>query len=159
MLWFEDISAINEPVLLFPVIGRISMKQFAILGAAGFATYSLFSGTHAVSSAAPLCAGALLALYRPAAGTPEWMIFSALRFFARNIVSRSSFLIKAGLDRKSFLHSHPRPEPARRIKLKRKIVITARSSDEKSLAVYPDGSKSPSYCDSVEIRSEPLGLP
>ena len=82
MLWFEDLSAANEPVLSFPVIGRISMKQILILGAAGMASYLVFSSTHGPLAAVPLCAGAILALARPKIGSSEWMALSVLRFAA-----------------------------------------------------------------------------
>lgn len=80
MIWFEDVSAINEPVLSFPVLGRISMKQFFILGVSGMASYALFSSAHGPVSAVPMCIGALFALVKPPVGSAEWMIFSAVRF-------------------------------------------------------------------------------
>lgn len=85
LLWFEDVSAVNEPVLSFPVLGRISMRQFFILGVAGMASYGLFSSTHAPASAVPISAGALLALVRPKVATTEWMLYSALLFFGRRL--------------------------------------------------------------------------
>ncbi|MDE1863026.1 MAG: hypothetical protein KGI33_08950 [Thaumarchaeota archaeon] len=85
MLWFEDVSAVNEPVLSFPVIGRISMRQFFILGIAGMASYGLFSATHGPASAVPISIGAFLALVKPKVGSTEWMIFSSVLFFARKM--------------------------------------------------------------------------
>lgn len=83
LLWFEDVSAINEPVLSFPVLGRISMKQFFILGLAGMISYGIFSATHGPDSAIPVCIGALVALVRPKVCTAEYMALSALSFIFR----------------------------------------------------------------------------
>ncbi len=80
MLWFEDVSALNEPVLSFPVFGRISMKQFFILGMTGMISYGLFSITHGLVSAIPICFGAFLTLVRPRVGTPEGMALSMILF-------------------------------------------------------------------------------
>ena len=85
MLWFDDISALNEPVLFFPVLGRISMKQFAILGISSLASYAIFSSGHSPLAAVPACVGAALALVRPRAGTAEWMAFAMLLFLARTL--------------------------------------------------------------------------
>ncbi|MDE1767048.1 MAG: hypothetical protein KGI27_12380 [Thaumarchaeota archaeon] len=81
MLWFEDVSALNEPVLSFPVFGRISMKQFFILGMTGMISYALFSGTHGLVSAIPICFGAFLTLVKPRVGSSEEMIVSGILFF------------------------------------------------------------------------------
>lgn len=82
MLWFEDVSAINEPVLSFPVFGRISMKQFFVLGIAGMISYGLFSVTHGIASAVPIGIGTFLTFVRPRVGSPEWMIISIILFLA-----------------------------------------------------------------------------
>ncbi|MGB6463096.1 MAG: hypothetical protein WBF38_02580 [Nitrosotalea sp.] len=80
MLWFEDVSALNEPVLSFPVFGRISMKQFFILGITGMISYGLFSITHGLVSAIPICFGAFLTFVKPKVGSSEWMIASIILF-------------------------------------------------------------------------------
>jgi hypothetical protein len=80
MLWFEDVSALNEPVLSFPVFGRISMKQFFILGITGMISYALFSITHGLVSAIPICFGAFLTFVKPKVGSSEWMIVSIILF-------------------------------------------------------------------------------
>lgn len=80
MLWFEDVSAINEPVLSFPIFGRISMRQFFILGVAGMISYGLFSATHGLLSATPISIGAFLTLVKPKVGSTEWMIYSIMKF-------------------------------------------------------------------------------
>jgi len=82
MLWFEDVSALNEPVLSFPVFGRISMKQFFILGITGMISYALFSITHGLVSAIPICFGAFLTFVKPKVGSSEWMIISIILFLA-----------------------------------------------------------------------------
>jgi hypothetical protein len=87
MLWFEDVSALNEPVLSFPVFGRISMKQFFILGITGMISYGLFSITHGLVSAIPICFGAFLTFVKPKVGSSEWMIVSIILFLVgrRNV--------------------------------------------------------------------------
>ncbi|MGI0101929.1 MAG: hypothetical protein ACREA7_04960, partial [Nitrosotalea sp.] len=80
MLWFEDVSALNEPVLTFPVFGRISMKQFFILGITGMISYALFLGTHGLVSAIPICFGAFLTLVKPKVCSSEEMIVSGILF-------------------------------------------------------------------------------
>lgn len=83
MLWFEDVSALNEPVLSFPVLGRISMKQFFILGVTGMASYAMFLDTHNFFSLLPVCVGALLAFVKPKVGTSEETVVSLFLFLAR----------------------------------------------------------------------------
>lgn len=154
MLWFEDISALNEPVLFFPVIGRISMKQFAILGVSGFATYSIFSGTHSPASAVPFCAGALLSLLRPAVGTPEWMAYSSLRFFACVLLTGLPNIFQKCFSKRQAV---PRDNSSHVKKSRRgpgKSVVVIPVGTGKELAVYPDGCGIPVYCSSVEIRAE-----
>lgn len=80
MLWFEDVSAFNEPVLSFPIFGRISMKQFFILGITGMISYTLFSSTHGLVSAVPICFGAFLTLVKPKVCSSEEMIVSGILF-------------------------------------------------------------------------------
>src|SRR5581483_11173669 len=78
--WFEDVSALNEPVLSFSVFGSISMKQFFILGISGIISYALFSGTHGLVSAIPICFGAFLTFVKPKVGSSEEMIASVILF-------------------------------------------------------------------------------
>lgn len=82
MLWFDDVSPLNEPVLAFPVIGRLSMRQFFILGLASVISYEVFMDTHSPASAISACIGALLAFARPNVGSTEWMMLSMMMFLA-----------------------------------------------------------------------------
>lgn len=101
MLWFEDVSAINEPVLSFPVFGRISMKQFFILGIAGIISYGLFSATHGLESAIPISIGAFLTVVKPKIGSTEWMFLSIILFlFGRRVGQKRPFGIKIPKPRK-----------------------------------------------------------
>lgn len=101
MLWFEDVSAINEPVLSFPVFGRISMKQFFILGIAGMISYGLFSATHGLVSAIPIGIGAFLTVVKPKVGSTEWMFLSIVLFlFSRRVGQKTPFGIKIPKSRK-----------------------------------------------------------
>ncbi len=94
MLWFEDVSALNEPVLSFPVFGRISMKQFFILGITGMISYTLFSGTHSLVSAIPICVGAFLTLVKPKVGSSEEMIASIILFLIGRRGAQKTQLVK-----------------------------------------------------------------
>ena len=81
VLWFDDVSALNEPVLSFPVIGRISMRQFFILGVAAMVSYGLFSSYQTIFSIIPAGFGAFLALTKPKVTSSEQMLLSTILFF------------------------------------------------------------------------------
>lgn len=81
ILWFEDVSALNEPVLSFPVIGRISMRQFFILGLASMISYLIFSSSHSIFAVIPEGIGAFLALTKPKVTSSEQMVISMVLFF------------------------------------------------------------------------------
>jgi len=81
ILWFDDVSALNEPVLSFPVIGRISMRQFFILGVAAIISYGLFSSYQTIFSVIPAGIGALVALTKPKVTSSEQMLLSMVLFF------------------------------------------------------------------------------
>ena len=81
ILWFEDVSALNEPVLSFPIIGRISMRQFFILGLASMISYLIFSSSHGIIAVIPEGIGAFLALTKPKVTSSEQMVISMVLFF------------------------------------------------------------------------------
>ncbi len=81
ILWFEDVSALNEPVLSFPIIGRISMRQFFILGLASLISYLIFSSSHSIFAVIPEGIGAFLALTKPKVTSSEQMVISMVLFF------------------------------------------------------------------------------
>ncbi len=81
ILWFEDVSALNEPVLSFPMIGRISMRQFFILGLASMISYLIFSSSHGIIAVIPEGIGAFLALTKPKVTSSEQMVISMVLFF------------------------------------------------------------------------------
>jgi hypothetical protein len=81
ILWFEDVSALNEPVLSFPIIGRISMRQFFILGLASMISYLIFSSSHGIIAVIPEGIGAFLALTKPKVTSSEQMVISMILFF------------------------------------------------------------------------------
>ncbi|MDH2908048.1 MAG: hypothetical protein PXX83_08150 [Candidatus Nitrosotalea sp.] len=81
ILWFEDVSPLNEPVLAFPMIGRISMRQFFILGLASMISYLIFSSSHGIIAVIPEGIGAFLALTKPKVTSSEQMVISMVLFF------------------------------------------------------------------------------
>ncbi|MDE1831332.1 MAG: hypothetical protein KGI02_03055 [Thaumarchaeota archaeon] len=81
ILWFEDVSPLNEPVLSFPIIGRISMRQFFILGLASMMSYLIFSSSHGIIAVIPESIGAFLALTKPKVTSSEQMVISTVLFF------------------------------------------------------------------------------
>ncbi|MBI1664006.1 MAG: hypothetical protein IS860_11115, partial [Nitrosopumilus sp.] len=62
VLWFEDVNPFNEPVFSFPFIGRLSMRQLAILGVGFMISYALFQSTGDVLAIAPALVTAFFAL-------------------------------------------------------------------------------------------------
>ena len=83
IFWFEDVNALNEPVLFFPLVGRISMRQFFILGIAAIFSYLIFLNTHNILSIIPLGIGAFLAFTKPKVATTEQMIVCFILFLIR----------------------------------------------------------------------------
>lgn len=83
VLWFEDVSPFNEPVFSFPFVGRLSMRQLAILGIGFMISYALFQSTGDVLSIIPALATAFFALKKQHVLPTESLLFSVLMFYVR----------------------------------------------------------------------------
>ncbi len=83
VLWFEDVSPFNEPVFSFPFVGRLSMRQLAILCIGFMISYALFQSTGEVLSIIPALATAFFALKKQNVLPTESLLFSVLMFYIR----------------------------------------------------------------------------
>lgn len=83
VLWFEDVNPFNEPVFSFPFVGRLSMRQLAILGVGFMISYGLFQSTGEVLSVIPGLAAAFFALKKQNVLPTESLLFSVLMFYIR----------------------------------------------------------------------------
>ena len=83
VLWFEDVSPFNEPVFSFPFVGRLSMRQLAILGIGFMISYALFQSTGEVLSIIPGLVTAFFALKKQHVLPTESLLFSVLMFYIR----------------------------------------------------------------------------
>lgn len=83
VLWFEDVSPFNEPVFSFPFVGRLSMRQLAILGVGFMVSYPLFQSTGDVLSVVPALVTAFFALKKQNVLPTESLLFSVLMFYIR----------------------------------------------------------------------------
>jgi hypothetical protein len=83
VLWFEDVSPFNEPVFSFPFVGRLSMRQLAVLGVGFMISYGLFQSTGEVPSIIPGLAAAFFALKKQNVLPTESLLFSVLMFYIR----------------------------------------------------------------------------
>ncbi|MFY9299881.1 MAG: hypothetical protein WAO91_01655 [Candidatus Nitrosotenuis sp.] len=83
VLWFEDVSPFNEPVFSFPFVGRLSMRQLAILGIGFMISYALFQSTGDVLSIIPGLVTAFFALKKQHVLPTESLLFSVLMFYIR----------------------------------------------------------------------------
>lgn len=83
VLWFEDVNPFNEPVFSFPFIGRLSMRQLAILGVGFMISYTLFQSTGNILSVVPALVTAFFALKKQNVLPTESLLFSVLMFYIR----------------------------------------------------------------------------
>lgn len=83
VLWFEDVSPFNEPVFSFPFVGRLSMRQLAILGVGFVISYALFQSTGDVLSVVPALITGFFALKKQNVLPTESLLFSVILFYIR----------------------------------------------------------------------------
>lgn len=83
VLWFEDVSPFNEAVFSFPFVGRLNMRQLAVLGIGFMISYGLFQSTGEVPSVIPGLAAAFFALKKQNVLPTESLLFSVLMFYIR----------------------------------------------------------------------------
>ncbi|GEM_PF-3179707 len=151
MMWFEDVSPVNEPVLSFPVIGRLSMRQFVVLGTSLLASYAVFSSGHSPLAAIPACIGALLTFVRPSVGPAEWMAMAALLFVARSIARRgpraSGTKARSGMPGKK----NPPPRPGTAPQKRSRTIFVSDPGRPILLRIRLEGGGRPVGCRSFKI--------
>lgn len=83
VLWFEDVSPFNEPVFAFPVVGRLSMRQLAIIGIGFLVSYPWFQATGDIIAVAPSLVCMVFALKKQHVVPLEYLLFSVLLFYIK----------------------------------------------------------------------------
>lgn len=81
ILWFEDVNPFNEAVFGFPVIGKLSMRQMAILGIGALLSWAFYQASGNFASLAPIAITAYLALKKQKVRTTEMQLFAVLMFY------------------------------------------------------------------------------
>lgn len=85
ILWFEDVNPFNEPVFGFPLIGRISMRQMAILGMGALSSWMIYQANGSFISAIPLGLAMFLALKKQKVRSSETHFFMLMLFYFANL--------------------------------------------------------------------------
>jgi hypothetical protein len=80
LLYFEDISPFHEAVFVFPIIGKLSMRQMSIIGFSAIVSWSIYQGTGNLLSMIPLCIGVYVGLKKFNVRPIEFQIISIIKF-------------------------------------------------------------------------------
>jgi hypothetical protein len=80
LLYFEDISPFHEAVFVFPIIGKLSMRQMSIIGFSAIISWSIYQGTGNMLSMIPLCIGGYVGLKKFNVRPIEFQIISIIKF-------------------------------------------------------------------------------
>lgn len=80
LLYFEDISPFHEAVFVFPIIGKLSMRQMSIIGFSAITSWGIYQGTGNVLSMIPLCIGGYVGLKKFNVRPIEFQIISIIKF-------------------------------------------------------------------------------
>ena len=81
ILWFEDVNPFNEAVFGFPVIGKLSMRQMAILGIGALFSWIFYQASGNFASYIPIGITAFLALKKQKVRPLEMQLFAVLMFY------------------------------------------------------------------------------
>lgn len=81
ILWFEDVNPFNEAVFGFPVIGKTSMRQIAILGIGVLFSWALYHASGNFASLILVGITAFLALKKQKVMSTEMHLFAVLMFY------------------------------------------------------------------------------
>lgn len=81
LLYFEDISPFHEAVFIFPIIGRVSMRQMSIIGLSATISWIIYQGSGNYLSLVPLCFGGYIGLKKFNVKPIEFQIISVIKFF------------------------------------------------------------------------------
>lgn len=80
LLYFEDISPFHEAVFVFPIIGKLSMRQISIIGFSAITSWGIYQGTGNMLSMIPLCIGCYVGLKKFNVRPIEFQIISIIKF-------------------------------------------------------------------------------
>lgn len=84
IIWFDDVSPLNEPVLSFPILGKVSMRQFFILGVTAMISYMVFTSLQTYFALIPAFLGIGFAMTKPKVTSSERMALSMIMFALGN---------------------------------------------------------------------------
>jgi hypothetical protein len=81
ILWFEDVNPFNEAVFGFPIIGKLSMRQMAILGIGALISWICYQASENFAALIPIGITAFLALKKQKVRPLEMQLFAVLMFY------------------------------------------------------------------------------
>lgn len=80
LLYFEDLSPLHEAVFAFPAIGKISMRQMAIIGFSAMISWALYQASENPLAAIALIAGGYISFKKFNVKPPETQLVSVIVF-------------------------------------------------------------------------------
>lgn len=110
LLYFEDLSPLHEAVFTFPIIGRISMRQMAIIGFAAIISWVVYQATESPLAAITLAAGGYVGFKKFNVKPPETQMISIIAF----MISKRTSLSKS-VRRPTYYKNHSRKLAAPRL--------------------------------------------
>lgn len=81
LLYFEDISPFHEAVFAFPIIGKLSMRQMAMIGLSAVISWGIYQNSGSLLSMIPLVIGVCLGLKKFNVKPFESQLVAMIRFF------------------------------------------------------------------------------
>lgn len=81
LLYFEDISPFHEAVFAFPIIGKLSMRQMAMIGTSAVISWGIYQNSGNLLSMIPLVIGGYLGLRKFNVKPFESQLVAMIRFF------------------------------------------------------------------------------
>lgn len=89
LLYFEDVSPFHEAVFAFPIIGKLSMRQMAMIGLSAVVSWSIYQNSGDLFSMIPLAIGVYLGLKKFNVKPFESQLVAMIRFFlVRDMIRR-----------------------------------------------------------------------
>lgn len=89
LLYFEDISPFHEAVFAFPIIGKLSMRQMAMIGTSAVISWGIYQNSGNLLSMIPLVIGGYLGLRKFNVKPFESQLVAMIRFFlVRDMIGR-----------------------------------------------------------------------
>jgi hypothetical protein len=82
IIYFDDVSPLNEAVFSFPMVGHLSLRQLGLLISGLVVTFGLYSATREIASIIPLGLAAFMAFRKFNVISTESQLLGVLRFLA-----------------------------------------------------------------------------